>query len=77
MGTVRQLVKDSSGLGEGVAFRTHLLNLGSGGGGDITLLEVSGIEIAVADEEYVAVVDDDTISITIDDTPITLIVEDE
>ena len=68
MGTVRQLVKDSSGLGEGVAFRTHLLNLGSGtGGGDVTILEVSGIEVAVADEEYVAIVDDDIITIIVED----------
>lgn len=32
MSSFRQLIKDSSGLGEGVIVRTHLLNLGAGGG---------------------------------------------
>ena len=35
MSTFRELVKASSGLGEGIMLRTHLLNLGSGGSGDI------------------------------------------
>lgn len=32
MPSFRELIKASSGLGEGVAVRTHLLNLGTGAG---------------------------------------------
>ena len=51
------------------------LNLGTGGG-DITLLEVSAIEIVVADEEYKAVVKDDIITIIVEDD-LQVVVEDE
>ena len=37
------------------------------GGGDITLLEVSAIQVVVADEEYQAVVQDDIITVIIED----------
>lgn len=39
----------------------------SGVGGGITLLEVSAIDVIVADEEYQAVIDDDIITIIIED----------
>ena len=38
MGSIRTLLKDSSGLGEGVATRTHFLNLGSGTGTGTTII---------------------------------------
>jgi len=77
MGNVRTLVKDSSGLGEGVSFRNHLLNLGSGIGGDITLLEVSAIEIVVAEQEYQVMVVDEEYKAVVRDDIITIIIEDE
>ena len=47
MPSFRELIKASSGLGEGFPVRLHLDSLGSGsGGGDIiNVTEVSGIEI--------------------------------
>lgn len=38
-----------------------------GTGGDITLIEVSGIEINIDPEEYVMMIDDEEISIIVED----------
>ena len=45
-------------------------------GGDITLIEVSGINLMVEEQEYIAVIEDDTINLVIDNPEYTLVVDD-
>ena len=53
MATVRQLLKESSGLGEGVSVRVHLNNLGSEIGGDpypvpVEIVSIENLSLAEA-----------------------------
>ena len=77
MPSFRFLIKESSGLGEGVAVRNHLNDLGSGGIiGDVTVNEIFGFDVETGDNGVSISIEAQTIEAFVDTSEITASIDE-